>query len=75
MLTLTDLSVARGGLPVLEGVTLSLAPGEVLLGFGAMDCDLNLSRAGDLADLLHILIKRRLGQPQPDVSGENQQDD
>jgi heme exporter protein A len=31
MLTVTDLTIARGGVPVLEGLSLTLAPGEVLL--------------------------------------------
>ena len=32
-------------------------PGEVLLGFGAMDCDLNLSESGDLAEAAANLFR------------------
>ncbi|SIT81580.1 L-threonylcarbamoyladenylate synthase [Pontibaca methylaminivorans] len=34
----------------------SAAPGEVLLGFGDMECDLNLSPAGDLAEAAAMLF-------------------
>ncbi|WP_333684394.1 L-threonylcarbamoyladenylate synthase [Pontibaca methylaminivorans] len=35
----------------------SAAPGEVLLGFGDMECDLNLSPAGDLAEAAAMLFR------------------
>src|SRR5699024_780169 len=36
----------------------SAAPGEVLLGFGDMECDLNLSPAGDLAEAAAMLFRQ-----------------
>ena len=43
-------------------------PGELFLGFGAMDCDLNLSAAGDLAEaaanlFTHLHALDALGRP------------
>jgi L-threonylcarbamoyladenylate synthase len=47
---------------------LNIEPGEVLLGFGAMDCDLNLSPHGDLIEAAsnlfgHLHNLDKIGKP------------
>lgn len=44
-------------------------PGEVLLGFGAMSCDLNLSETGDLVQAAANLFAHLHALDRPDITG------
>ncbi len=44
-------------------------PGEVLIGFGPMECDLNLSRAGDLVEAAANLFHHLHDADRPGIAG------